>query len=354
MMHKVVVDLGERTYEIRIERGLLKSIGNEARKLSKAGKVAVITDANVNALYGEELENSLEEAGFAVSRIVIEPGEKSKSLEVLGEVYGKLAAAGLTRGDLVITFGGGVPGDLGGFAAATFLRGVDFIQVPTSLLAQIDSSVGGKVAIDLPAGKNLVGSFYQPLGVFIDPDLLKTLPQRYLHDGLAEAVKYGCIRSVGLFRKLEEIKDDAELLQKIDQVIFECCEIKARIVEADEFDNGDRMLLNFGHTLGHAVEKCYGYETYTHGEGVGIGMIMITVQTESRGITENGTTARIRGLLKHYNLPVKTEMSRDEVLQTVALDKKKKGGEITLVILAKIGEGRLLKIPYEELPNYIV
>ena len=353
-MHKVTVNLNKRSYDIKIEKGLLAAMGKEARKLSKAGKAAIITDANVDSLYGAKLQKTLEESDFIVERIVIEPGEKSKTLQTLGDVYARMAAFGLTRSDLVITFGGGVPGDLGGFAAATFLRGIDFIQVPTSLLAQIDSSVGGKVAIDLPAGKNLVGSFYQPLGVFIDPDLLKTLPQRYLHDGLAEAVKYGCIRSVGLFRKLEEIKDDVELLQKIDQVIFECCEIKARIVEADEFDNGDRMLLNFGHTLGHAVEKCYGYETYTHGEGVGIGMIMITAQTESRGITENGTTARIRGLLKHYNLPVKTEMSRDEVLQTVALDKKKKGGEITLVILAKIGEGRLLKIPYEELPNYIV
>lgn len=352
-MDEVKVNLGKRTYDIKIKRGLLAKIGSEARLLSKADKVAVITDANVDALYGDSMQKALEEAGFSVNRIVIEPGEKSKTLETLGDVFAQMAAIGMTRSDLVITFGGGVPGDLGGFAAATFLRGIDFIQVPTSLLAQIDSSVGGKVAVDLPAGKNLVGSFYQPLGVFIDPDLLGTLPKRYLHDGLAEAIKYGCIRSASLFTKLQRIKDDEELLSGIEVIIKECCSIKARIVEMDEFDTGERMLLNFGHTIGHAVEKYFNYETYTHGEGVGIGMVALTEQTEQLGITANGSAELIRNILEHYGLPTEAVMAKDEVLKTIAMDKKKKGGVISLVVLEKIGEARLMKIPCEELASYI-
>ena len=284
---------------------------------------------------------------------MIEPGEKSKTLGTLSDVFAQMAAFGMTRSDLVITFGGGVPGDLGGFAAATFLRGIDFIQVPTSLLAQIDSSVGGKVAVDLPAGKNLVGSFYQPLGVFIDPDLLGTLPKRYLHDGLAETIKYGCIRSSGLFTKLQHIKDDEELLSEIEAIIQECCSIKARIVEMDEFDTGERMLLNFGHTIGHAVEKYFNYETFTHGEGVGIGMVALTEQTEQLGITAKGSAKLIREVLKRYGLPTEAVMAKDEVLRTIALDKKKKGGTITLIVLDMIGQARLMKIPCEELASYI-
>ncbi|MGL5207504.1 MAG: 3-dehydroquinate synthase [Acidaminococcaceae bacterium] len=352
-MDEVKVNLGKRSYDIKIARGLLDKIGSEVRCLSKADKVAVITDANVDALYGEALQSALEAEGFYVCRIVMEPGEKSKNLETLGQVYAKMAAFGMTRSDLVITFGGGVPGDLGGFAAATFLRGIDFIQVPTSLLAQIDSSVGGKVAIDLPAGKNLVGSFYQPLAVFIDPELLSSLPQRYLHDGLAEAIKYGCIRSSSLFDKLQKIENDEKLLFDIESIIKECCAIKARIVEMDEFDTGERMLLNFGHTIGHAVEKYYNYDTYTHGEGVGIGMLALTEQTEKLGITEKGSAALIRKILEQYGLPTEAVMAKDEVLQTIALDKKKAAGFITLVVLEKIGEARLLKIPCEELTAYI-
>ena len=352
-MDEVKVNLGKRSYDIKIARGLLAKSGSEARLLSKADKVAVITDANVEALYGQSIQKALEDAAFSVSRIVIEPGEKSKTLGTLSDVFAQMAAFGMTRSDLVITFGGGVPGDLGGFAAATFLRGIDFIQVPTSLLAQIDSSVGGKVAVDLPAGKNLVGSFYQPLGVFIDPDLLGTLPKRYLHDGLAEAIKYGCIRSSGLFTKLQHIKDDEELLSEIEAIIQECCSIKARIVEMDEFDTGERMLLNFGHTIGHAVEKYFNYETFTHGEGVGIGMVALTEQTEQLGITAKGSAKLIREVLKRYGLPTEAVMAKDEVLRTIALDKKKKGGTITLIVLDKIGQARLMKIPCEELASYI-
>lgn len=353
-MHKVKVALGTRAYDIKIEKGLFAEIGTHVRQLSRAEKTAVVTDANVDALYGGLLQERLEQAGFAVRRIVMAPGEQSKTLATLGKVYGELAAFGLTRSDLVITFGGGVPGDLGGFAAATFLRGVDFVQIPTTLLAQIDSSVGGKVAIDLPEGKNLAGSFCQPRGVLIDPELLQTLPKRYLHDGLAEAVKYGCIRSEQLFSRLEAVRDDESLLCGIEPIIEECCAIKARIVETDEFDTGERMLLNFGHTLGHAVEKCFNYEKYTHGEGVAIGMHMLTSRTEDRGLTEKGTAQRLKSLLEKFGLPTEAVLPGGEVLATVGMDKKKKAQEITLVVIEGIGRGRLHKIPCTALPEYIL
>lgn len=352
-MRTITVALGEKTYNIEIAAGLLDQIGAKARVLSQAVKAAIISDSNVDPLYGERLERSLAASGFEVTRIVFAAGEQSKNLTVLGQVYDELARAGLTRSDLILTLGGGVPGDLGGFAAATFLRGIDFIQVPTSLLAQIDSSVGGKVAIDLPSGKNLAGSFYQPKAVFIDPDLLKTLPLRFLHDGLAEAIKYGCIRDAGLFAQIAAVKSDQELLEQADSIIETCCNIKARIVEKDEFDTGERMLLNFGHTIGHAIEKCCGFTTYTHGEGVGIGMAQMTRQTEKLGLTAAGTAEELSRVLKKFALPVTAVFDAQEILQAMALDKKKSGKKINLVIIEKIGVGRLHKIDWQDIPAYI-
>ena len=352
-MRTITVDLGAKAYKIEIEAGLLDRIGTKARLLSQATKAAIITDSNVDFLYGQRLENSLNGSGFAVTRIVFNAGEQSKNLKTLENVYARLAEIGLTRSDLIITLGGGVPGDLGGMAAATFLRGVDFIQVPTSLLAQIDSSVGGKVAVDLPAGKNLVGSFYQPKAVFIDPEMLKTLPVRFLHDGLAEALKYGCIRNAALFEEIITIKNDSELLVRIDSIIETCCNIKARIVEKDEFDTGERMLLNFGHTIGHAIEKCCGFTTYTHGEGVGIGMVRLTRQTEKLGLTELGTADSIIRALQKFSLPTEAEFDAQELLRVMSLDKKKSGAKITLIIIEAIGKGYLHKIDWQELPAYI-
>ena len=335
-MRTITVALGEKTYNIEIAAGLLDQIGAKARVLSQAVKAAMISDSNVDPLYGERLERSLAASGFEVTRIVFAAGEQSKNLTVLGQVYDELARAGLTRSDLILTLGGGVPGDLGGFAAATFLRGIDFIQVPTSLLAQIDSSVGGKVAIDLPSGKNLAGSFYQPKA-----------------DGLAEAIKYGCIRDAGLFAQIAAVKSDQELLEQADIIIETCCNIKARIVEKDEFDTGERMLLNFGHTIGHAIEKCCGFTTYTHGEGVGIGMVQMTRQTEKLGLTAAGTAEELSRVLKKFALPVSAVFDAQEILQAMALDKKKSGKKINLVIIEKIGVGRLHKIDWQDIPAYI-
>lgn len=353
-MPKIFVDLGEKSYNIMVAKGLWEKIGQEIRAVSAAEKVAIITDSNVEQLYSEHLREQLVGEGFQVKCIAMPAGEVNKNLEVLGKVYADLAGFGITRGDLLVTLGGGVPGDLGGFAAATFLRGIDFIQIPTTLLAQVDSSVGGKVAIDLPAGKNLVGSFYQPKAVFIDPNLLVTLPQRYLHDGLAEVIKYGAFADEELLVMLEGIHSDEELLENITKIISICCKIKARIVKNDERDLGERMLLNFGHTIGHAVEKCYDFDKYTHGEGVGIGMVRITTQTEKMGITELGVSKRLYNILTQYQLPTEVELSPEQIMDVITLDKKKNGSNITLVVLDKIGSGRLVKIACKDLTKYIV
>ena len=352
-MQKITVNLGKDTYNIEIARNLWQTLGKKVRHLSAAEKVAVITDKNVDALYGKSLEEQLKTEGFMVRRIAFTPGEMSKNLATLGKVYAALADFGLTRTDLIITLGGGVPGDLGGLAAATFLRGVAFMQVPTSLLAQIDSSVGGKVAVDLPEGKNLVGNFYQPKAVFIDPELLRTLPVRYLHDGLAEAIKYGAFGDAALFEKIAGFQDDAQLLANMEEIIFTCCTLKAQVVEKDEHDTGGRMVLNFGHTIGHAVEKCFKYGKYTHGEGVGLGMVRITQQTEKLGMTEKGTAERIAKVLAKYQLPTEFVLAPHQLLQAIGSDKKKSGNQLTIVVLDKIGQSHLQKIAFAALPKYV-
>ncbi|PWM78561.1 MAG: 3-dehydroquinate synthase [Phascolarctobacterium sp.] len=352
-MSIINVNLGVKSYQIEIAAGLLQEAGAKIRSISKAQRAAIISDSNVDALYGDRLQQSLSASGFKVTRIVFPAGEKSKCLAELAHIYDQLAAAGITRSDLVVALGGGVTGDLGGFAAATFLRGVDYVQVPTSLLAQIDSSVGGKVAVDLPAGKNLVGNFYQPKLVLIDTELLRTLPVRFLHDGLAEAIKYGCIRDRALFDKIAAMRDDEELLANIGGIVERCCAIKAEIVEHDEFDTGERMVLNFGHTIGHAVEKCCGYTTYTHGEAVGIGMALLTRQTERLRLTKPGTAEEICRVLKKYNLPVDAPYTEQELLGGIGMDKKKSGSSITLIILKEIGSSFLQKTALQALPDYV-
>lgn len=353
-MQTIHVDLGEHAYDIEIAAGLLLQVGAKVAKLlPKARKAAIISDTNVAPLYADKLQKSLEDAGLAVCQIIIKAGEQSKNMQVLSDVLEQLAASGMTRSDVVLTLGGGVVGDLGGFAAASFMRGVAFVQIPTSLLAQIDSSVGGKVAVDLKAGKNLAGAFYQPKAVFIDTELLATLSTRFLHDGLAEAIKYGCIKDAALFEKIAAYADDDALLADIGSIVAACCAIKARIVEQDEFDTGLRMLLNFGHTLGHAVEQHFGYSHFTHGEGVAIGMYQLTARTEAMGLTPQGTAERIRAVLTKYNLPCDAGVEKSLLLDTMAKDKKKNGNSITLIVLKQLGEGALQKIDWQSVPEYL-
>lgn len=348
-METIHVNLGKDSYDIEIEAGLLDKVGPKVKALlPKAEKLTIITDDTVDVLYGERLAKVLDAAGYETKRIAIPHGEHSKNLTVLGEVLEEMSAFGMTRTDGVVTLSGGVPGDLGGFAAAVYLRGVPFIQIPTTILAQIDSSVGGKVAVDLPSGKNLAGNFYQPKAVFIDPDLVRTLAPRYIHDGMAEAVKYGCIRDEKLFELFETLHSDEDIFRNLPEIIRECCRIKAELVEEDVLDNGARMLLNFGHTIGHAIEREYHYETYTHGEAVGIGMVMLTRQTENMGLTEKGTADRIAKVLEALHLPIDCPATPEALLPHIAHDKKKRGNSIKFIVLDKIGSSRLVKAEGEK------
>lgn len=343
-MKELNVDVGYKKYPILIKKGLLDELGEELKKIYKGKKIALITDDNVNLYYGDKLSNNLQKFNFEISRIVVPHGEKSKSFDTLLNIYKKLLEYGITRSDLIITLGGGVVGDLGGFAASTFLRGIPFVQIPTSLLAQIDSSIGGKVGIDLPEGKNLVGSFYHPKAVFIDPDVLKTLDKRFLYDGMAEVIKYGCIKNKELFDSLLNYKTEDELFDNIEYIIYTCCDIKRDIVEKDERDTGERMILNFGHTIGHAIESYFNYEKFTHGEAVAIGMYIITKNSELIGITRSGTSEKIKNILCKYNLPFKIKLDdMSKILETIKLDKKNIGGSLNLIVLKEIGDAEIVK-----------
>lgn len=337
-----------RPYDIRIERGCLGRCGALARGISKARRAAVITDTNVGPLYAGAVTASLEEAGLQAFTHVFPAGEGSKVLSSVGDMLAFLAGNAFTRGDLIVALGGGVTGDMAGFAAAIYMRGIDYIQIPTSLLAQIDSSVGGKTAVDLPQGKNLCGAFWQPRLVLIDPNCLATLPPRYFADGMAEAIKYGCIEDEPLFERLE--REDAQAF--LEELIFACVDSKRRIVEADERENGKRMLLNFGHTLGHAIEKHGHFKGFSHGEAVGVGMLLACAAGERNGLTQKGTFLRIQDLLQKYGLPVACEAPLETLLQLAANDKKRDGDTLRFVLLRKIGESFVHPMEMRQLPFF--
>lgn len=342
------VNLDEKSYDIVIQKDLKDYFGEYIKTVFDGKKVAIITDDNLNDIYGEAIKKNIENEGFEVEVISVAPGEKSKSFSVLPGIYNKLLDFKLTRSDLIIALGGGVVGDLAGFVASTFLRGISFIQIPTSLLAQVDSSVGGKVAVDLERGKNLVGSFYHPELVLIDPNMLGTLPEKYFNDGLGEVIKYGCIKSKELFEKLEGFENKEDLKENIGEIIYECCNIKREVVENDEKDLGERMVLNFGHTLGHAIEQIYNYETYSHGEAVAIGMNMISKIAEEKELTKKGTAERIESLLKKYGLNTDVNIEGNGLArEAIKLDKKNLNGNLNVILLKDIGEGYIYNTTVE-------
>lgn len=357
-MYSLNVKIPHKNYSIYIENGLLDNIGERLhreinpKKLNK--RVALITDSNVDRLYGNKIRDSFYKSDFHTNVISIRPGEQSKTLEVVNRIYNELLDFNITRGDLIIAFGGGVVGDIAGFVASTFLRGIPFIQVPTSLLAQVDSSVGGKVAVNLSRGKNLVGSFYHPETVLIDTNVLETLEDRFFYDGMAEVIKYGCIMDKNLFQRLETSESIDKTSKALEEIVYKCCKIKGEIVEKDEKDTADRMILNFGHTLGHAIESFYNYERYTHGEAVAIGMYNITKKSEDMGLTDKGTSKAIKNVLKRYNLPFQMpKLLKEEITNIIKLDKKNKGNYINIVLLHRIGEGYIKKIKMDELYRFI-
>ena len=344
---ELIVDLKDRSYPIIIEKGLINRVSEEIRKVYKGKKIFIITDDNVNKYYGGKISEELKVSDFEVKLLSLKPGEETKNFNTLPIVYNELLDFNLTRSDLIIALGGGVIGDLAGFVASTYLRGVDFVQIPTSLLAQVDSSVGGKVAVDLDRGKNLVGSFYHPKCVLIDPDVLNTLEDRFFIDGMAEVIKYGCIKDEQFFNYLEKMEDNQQLISNMEVVIHKCCDIKRKAVENDEKDKGERMLLNFGHTLGHAIEQHYNYTKYSHGEGVAIGMYVISKISEEKGLTKKGTSQRIKDILVKYNLPYELDVKIEETLEAINLDKKKLGNDLNIIILKEIGSSEIYKTTAE-------
>lgn len=324
-------------YDVCIGSGILPQLGTQLAALHKSCTVAVISDDTVFPLYGEAVCDSLRCAGFRVVHHVIPSGESAKNLTTYGEVLTFLAENRLTRTDLLLALGGGVVGDLAGFAAATLLRGVAFVQMPTTLLAQVDSSVGGKVAIDLPAGKNLAGAFWQPKLVLMDPDCLSTLSDKTFSDGMAEVIKYGCIRDRAFFDFLGQCAGRAGVMAQIEQVLYTCCDIKRQVVLADERDTGLRMLLNFGHTVGHAFELAGRYEDWTHGQAVAAGMVWAVRLGEKLGITPAGVQDAVQTILKQYDLPVRIACPWQTMVEAVGLDKKRAEGGISFVLLDKLG-----------------
>ena len=353
-MKSLTVALPGQEYDILIERGLLAHAGEHCREvLPRAKRLAVVTDFTVGPLYGEKVLTSLRDAGFEAELFPVPAGETSKCAAQLSALWEGFMNFGLTRTDAVVALGGGVVGDLAGFAAATILRGVDFVQIPTTLLSQVDSSVGGKVAIDLAAGKNLAGAFHQPKLVLMDPNVLGTLTDRVFSDGMAEVIKYGCIQDSAFFSFLEQNPSRAQVMDHIETVLYTCCDLKRQVVVEDERDTGLRMILNFGHTLGHAYELAYHYETYTHGEAVAAGMVAAAALGIKLGIIPAGLDSRIGALLACFGLPIRIDCTPEQYAAAIGLDKKGTGDEISLILLAELGKAVILKLPKEELLTHI-
>lgn len=338
-METIAVSLGDRSYSIYVGTGILGSLGRLCRQKDLSRRALILTNPAISTLYGEPTRASLEEAGFETAIIQVPDGEGEKSLERASELYRMLLRHRMDRRSPLFALGGGVIGDLGGFVAATFMRGIPFIQVPTSLVAQVDASVGGKVAVNLPEGKNLVGAFYQPLFVLADVALLRTLPERELKAGLAEVIKYGIIADPELFRYLEVnleaiLARDPEVLTRI---VLASCRIKARVVGQDEREEGQRAILNFGHTVGHAIEALTHYDRFRHGEAVAIGMVAAARLSLKRGLCQEEDLRRIRDLLVRAGLPTALPVPPGEILKALFFDKKVREAVPRLVLTKGIG-----------------
>jgi 3-dehydroquinate synthase len=351
-METVVVELGERSYEIRIGAGTLGGLGARLRDLKVGERAALVTNPPVAQLYRDPALRSLREAEIDPVVVEIPDGEEHKNLAWVTFLYDRLLEARLDRQCAVIALGGGVIGDLTGFAAATFLRGVPFVQVPTTLLAQVDSSVGGKTGVNHPSGKNLIGAFYQPRLVWIDVRTLRTLPPRELRAGVAEVIKYAAALDRDLFELLERRIEDVLSLDEalLIEIVRTCCAIKARVVSEDERESGYRAVLNFGHTIGHAIETLTEYRQYLHGEAVAMGMAFAARLSSTLGICEAAVVKRVVKLLERAGLPVTVpeELGGRELLLVIEADKKMSGGKIKFVCLEDIGRARFVSLKGEE------
>lgn len=341
-MRLVKVPLGIRSYAIKIGEGLLGCLGHECERLKLGERCAIITDTNVGRRYARPAFDSLAKAGFSPSLVILSPGEATKNPKSLQVCYDRLADHRLERKSFIVALGGGVVGDLAGLVAATYLRGITFVQVPTTLLAQVDSSVGGKVGVNLKAGKNLVGAFHQPRLVLCDLGTLRTLPEREYRAGLAEVIKYGIIYDAALFARIE--RDLPKLLRRqaktLADIVARCCEIKAAVVSRDETESGPRATLNFGHTIGHALEAISHYGKYLHGEAIGIGQVAAArLSARVLGLPAR-EVKRISDLFERTGLPTRVKLNarqRQKLLAAMRLDKKVSGGEIKFVLARRMG-----------------
>ena len=333
-----------KTYKVEVGTGLLTSVGTRLSSLlPPPRKIMLVSDDTVAALYGDEVKHALLAAGYEVEAFVFPHGEASKNTDTLLSLWGAMAKAQLSRSDCAVALGGGVVGDLTGFAAATYLRGIACYQIPTTLLAMVDSSVGGKTAIDLPAGKNLCGAFSQPIGVLCDTDVLKTLPDEIFADGCAEVIKYGYLGDPTLLKMLEhDFKNDPE------QVIARCIADKRDVVEEDEHDNGKRQLLNLGHTGGHAVEKLSDF-SISHGSAVAIGMLMAARAAVARGACTPNVPTHMEKMLRRYRLPTECPYGASSLAEAALSDKKRRGGTVTFILPKRLGESVLYPVPADEL-----
>lgn len=343
-MQSIRVETG-KPYTVEIGSGLLSMAGEKISALTKAKKIMVVSDDVVFPLYGEKLLSSL--SGFDCKTFIYRNGEERKRLSTIENLLEKMAAEHFTRSDIIVALGGGVCGDMAGFAAAIYARGIDYVQIPTTLLAAVDSSVGGKTAVDLAGGKNLCGAFHQPLTVLCDTDTLSTLKEINIQDGLAEMLKYGVICDKDLFEKVKNHKEnDMEVL------ITRCVEIKRDIVSSDEFDRGTRMLLNLGHTIGHAIEAASDF-TVTHGHGVAAGMAIIARAAEKMGMAKAGTAKEISTALENCGLPTAANRDAEILFELTLSDKKSDGDFINLIIPREVGHCEILRTPKNELLGII-
>ncbi len=331
-----------RDYDVCIGAGCLDSLGRRAAAVKAPCSALLVSDETVYALYGAAAEASLTRAGFSVRSFTFAPGEESKTVATLARILDALAAVPCTRSDLVVALGGGVAGDMAGFAAAVYLRGIEFIQVPTTLLAAVDASVGGKTAVNLSAGKNLAGAFWQPSLVLCDCDVFQTLPAPVFADGMAEAVKAGMIADAQL---LDMLEDGA---QPLPALVARCVQIKRGLVAADERDVGDRQLLNFGHTAAHAIERATDFQV-SHGSAVAIGMVMMARAAWRLGVSEEDCAPRLAALLQKLGLPTRTDLPASVLAEAALRDKKRSGAEITLVLPIRRGRCILHRARVEEL-----
>jgi len=352
MRASVSVDLGERGYDVELGSDWLETIGRRAADRLQAERVAIVTVPSVARRYAPLLTRGLTTRGAKVERIVVPDGDATKNLKQLGLLYDRFLDHGMDRSSGVVTLGGGVAGDLGGFAAASFLRGIPFVQVPTTVLAMVDASIGGKTGVNLAQGKNLVGAFHQPKGVFMDIASLRSLPRRERAAGAAELIKHAAIWDTDLFDWLEHrIEDFLELKPSVVLPALErSCAIKGEVVERDEREGDLRRLLNFGHTLAHAIEKHAGYKGMLHGEAVAIGMVFAAQRSEELGFAPAGTRDRIENVLARAGLPTRApNRPRSAYLSAIAVDKKKRGGKIHFVVLEGIGKSSTVALTAREI-----